>query len=209
MPAGADERRAAFRNRANDRAVPSQLRRNADGAGRAAGAGSESPGQRFHRDCRRHGHEHPAPQPQRDLYRPHQVARQPGSQQRAALSLRQGTGLSDRRADAEFVGGAQADLQDRDRRGAHPCHVGRGTGYPRRKDDLHHQRALHRQQVDAGRAHCGSGIEPQAAAARRRQGFVNGRCPHRPRAEERLRRKNGDGGTCSSTRRCRPASSST
>ena len=89
-----------------------------------------------------------------------------GSDQRAAVPLRQGARLSDRRRDAELAGGAEGNLQDRLGRDSPARHVGRGSGHAERQDDLHHQRALHRQQVDAGRADRRRRAQPQAAAAR-------------------------------------------
>ena len=61
------------------------------------------------------------------------------------------------------------------------------------QDDLHHQRPLHGQQVDAGRADRRRRAQPQAAAARRRQGHLHRGRPHRARAEEGRRREDGDG----------------
>ncbi len=73
--------------------------------------------------------------------------------------------------------------------GRHPParDVGRRAGHPRGQDDLRHQRSLHGEQVDVDRAHRGSRPEPQASAARRRQGSVDRRRPDRAGAEERRR----------------------
>ena len=71
-----DQRRDAHRDRAGHGAVPAQLRRHQDRAGRAAGAHSEPAGQRRHRHRRRHGDQHPAAQPRRGLHGADQAARQ-------------------------------------------------------------------------------------------------------------------------------------
>ncbi len=94
-------------------AVPSELRRHEDRTGRPAVAHPEPPDQRRDRHRRRHGDQHSAAQPERGLHGAHQAARQPRSDQRAAVPLRQGSRLSDRRPDAELAGGAEGDLQDR------------------------------------------------------------------------------------------------
>ena len=69
-----------------DGAVPSELRRHEDRAGRPAGAHSQPADQRRDRHRRRHGDQHPAAQPQRGLHRAHQAARQPGSEQRRSCA---------------------------------------------------------------------------------------------------------------------------
>ena len=61
------------------------------------------------------------------------------------------------------------------------------------QDDLHHQRALHGEQVDARRAHRRRRAQPQAAAAGGREGPVDRGRPHRARAEEGRRREDGHG----------------
>ena len=66
-------------------------------AGRPAVAHPEPADQRRHRHRRRHGDQHPAAQPERGLHGAHQAARQPRPDERAAVPLRQGAGLSDRR----------------------------------------------------------------------------------------------------------------
>ena len=113
VPPRARGRRDPAGDRTADGAVPAQLRRHAHRAGGPAVAHSESARQRRDRHRRRHGDEHPAAQPQRGVHRAHQAARQPGADERAAVPLHQGPGLSDRRARAELAGGAQGDLQDR------------------------------------------------------------------------------------------------
>ena len=84
VPARAAERRAADRDRSDDGAVPSELRRHANRAGGAAVADSEPPDQRRDRHRRRHGDQHSAAQPQRNLHGADQAARQRRS--RAACS---------------------------------------------------------------------------------------------------------------------------
>ena len=84
VPPGAHRRRDARRDRPADGALPAELRRHADRAGRAAGAHPEPAGQRHHRHRRRHGHQHPAAQPGRGVHRAPEAARQPRS--RAACS---------------------------------------------------------------------------------------------------------------------------
>ena len=65
-------------------ALPSELRRHQDRAGRAAGAHPEPADQRHDGHRRRHGDEHPAAQPRRDLHGAGQAARQPGLEQRCS-----------------------------------------------------------------------------------------------------------------------------
>ena len=101
------------RDRAAHGPLPAQLRRHADRAGGAAGAPAEPAGQRHHRHRRRHGHQHPAAQPRRGVHGAPEAARQPRSEQRAAVPLRQGAGLSDRRPDPQLRRRAEGDLQDR------------------------------------------------------------------------------------------------
>ena len=113
VPAGAAGRRDAGRDRPADRALPAQLRRHAHRAGRAAGADPEPAGERHHRHRRRHGHQRAAAQPRRGVHRAPEAAREPGSQQRAALSVGQGPRFSDRRPDPELRRRAARDLQDR------------------------------------------------------------------------------------------------
>ena len=141
------------RDRSVHGALPSQLRRHQDRAGRPAVARPEPPHQRRDGHRRRHGDEHPAAQPQRGLHRARQAARQSGPEQRAVVPLRQGARLSDRRPDAQLARRAQRDLQDRLGRDPAARHVGGRAGDALRQDDLHHQRSLHRQQVGARRAH--------------------------------------------------------
>ena len=78
VPARAHQRRDAHRDRADDGALPAELRRHQDRAGRAAGADPEPAGQRRHRHRRRHGDQHPAAQPRRGLHGADQAARQRG-----------------------------------------------------------------------------------------------------------------------------------
>ena len=153
VPARRHQQRDALGDRADDGAVPAQLRRHEDRAGRAAGADSEPARQRRVRHRRRHGDQHPAAQPRRDLHRAHQAARQRGPDHRAVVPLRQGTGLPDRRPDPEFAGRAEGDLQDRLRLDPAARHLGHRPRDTVDQDDLHRQRALHGQQGAAGRAH--------------------------------------------------------
>ena len=189
----APERRAVDRDRSDDGSLPPQLRRHQDRAGRPAVAGAEPPDQRRDGHCRRHGHQHPAAQPHRGLHGAHQAPRQPRLEQRAVVPLRQRARFSDRRPDAQLAGRAQRDLQDRLGSDSAARHVGRGAGDARGQDDLHHQRALHRQQVGARRAHRRHRVGPQSSAAPRRQGRVDRRCAHRARTEEGRRREDGHG----------------
>ena len=117
----------------------------------------------------------------------------PDLTQRAVVPLRQGTGLSDRRRDAQLARRAEGDLQDRLRRDPPARDVGDGPGDARLEDDLHHQRPLHGQQVDAGRADRRRRAQPQAAAAARRPRPVDRRRADRDRAEEGRRREDGHG----------------
>ncbi len=89
VPPRAHQRRDAHRDRAGHGAVPAELRRHQDRAGRAAGAAAEPAGQRRDRHRRRHGDQHSAAQPRRGLHGARQAARQRGTQQRAAVPLRQ------------------------------------------------------------------------------------------------------------------------
>ena len=87
-------------------ALPAELRRHEDRAGRPAGAHPEPAGQRRDRHRGRDGDQHPAAQPRRGLHRAHQAARQRGHRHRAAVPLHQGPRLPDRRPDPELAGGA-------------------------------------------------------------------------------------------------------
>ena len=88
-----------------------------------------------------------------------------------------GTGLPDRRADPQLVRGAEGDLQDGIRRDSPARHVGGRPDVEGLEDHLHHQHPLHHQQVHAGRADRRGRRQPQAAAARRRQGRLDRRRP--------------------------------
>ena len=131
VPAGAPQRRDADRDRSDDRPVPAELRRHADRAGRPAGADSQPAGQRRDRHRGRHGDQHPAAQPHRGLHRAPEAARQPRSEQRAALPLHQGAGLSDRRPDPQLRRRAEGDLQDRLRRDPPARDLGGRAGHAR------------------------------------------------------------------------------
>ena len=141
MPAHAHQRRDAHRDRADDGALPAELRRHQDRAGRPAGADPEPAGQRRHRHRRRHGDQHPAAQPRRGLHRARQAARQRRAEHRAAVPLRQGARLPDRRPDSQLAGGAQGDLQDRIGIDPPARHLGHRAGDAIDQDDLHRQHA--------------------------------------------------------------------
>ena len=102
VPLGQTECRAAVRNQPADRALSTELRRDQARAGRLTCQAAEPPHQWRDGDCRGHGHEHPATQSQRDLHRAPQALGQPRSQQRPALPIREGTGISHRRPDPQF-----------------------------------------------------------------------------------------------------------
>ena len=68
---------------------------------------------------------------ERSLHGAAQAARQPDLTQRAAVPLRQGAGLPDRRPDAQLAGRAEGDLQDRVRRDPAPRDVGGRAGHAR------------------------------------------------------------------------------
>ena len=140
------------RDRAGDGPVPPELRRHQDRAGRPAGAHPEPARQRRDRHRRRHGDQHPAAQPRRGLHGARQAARQRRPQQRAAVPLRQGPRLPDRRPDPEFGRRAEGDLQDRVGLDPPARHVGHRAGDAIDQDDLHRQHPVHGQQVAAGRA---------------------------------------------------------
>ena len=124
VPAGAHQRRAADRDRSGHRALPSQLRRHEDRAGRAAGAAAEPAGQRRHGHRRRHGHQHPAAQPGRGVPGAVEAARQPGPEHRAAVPVGEGPGLPHRRPDSQLRRRDQGDLPHGIRRGPRARHVG-------------------------------------------------------------------------------------
>ena len=193
VPAGADQRRDAHRDRADDRAFPSELRRHQDRAGRAAGAHPEPARQRHDRHRGRHGDEHSAAQPRRGLHRAHQAARQRRHRHRATEPLHQRPRLPDRRPDPELARGAERDLQDRQRRHPPARHLGHRAGNPLDQDDLHRQRPVHGEQGAARRADRRCGVSPQAAAAPRRQGPVDRGRPDRDRNEEGRRREDDHG----------------
>ncbi len=91
------------------------------------------------------------------------------------------------------IGGDQGDLPDRIRIDPSARHLGHRTGNALDQDDLHREHSLHRQQVAARRAHRRRGVEPQAAAAARREGSLDRRRPHRDRNEEGRRREDDHG----------------
>ena len=187
-----DLRRLPHRDRPDDRALPAELRRHENRARRPALPRAQSPHQRRDGDCGGHGDEHPAAQPARGLHGAHQAARQPGSEQRAVVPLRQGPGFPPA-GRSERAGGAEGDLQDGQRRDPDPRHAGKKGRRAGLEDDLRHERAVHREQGDARRAHRGGGAQPQAAAAPRRAGSVDGRRADRARAQARRRREDGHG----------------
>ena len=90
-------------DRPGHRRLPPELRRHEDRAGRPAGAAAEPARQRRDRHRGRHGDQHPAAQPGRGLHGARQAARQPGPRRSvAAVPLRQGPGLPDRRPDPQL-----------------------------------------------------------------------------------------------------------
>ena len=111
VPAGPHLRRAPPGDRPGDGAVPAELRRHQDRAGRAAVAHPEPARQRRHRHRRRHGHQHPAAQPHRGVPGADQAARQPRPVGGAAVPVRQGAGLPDRRPDPQLAGRDEGDLR--------------------------------------------------------------------------------------------------
>ena len=127
------------------------------------------------------------------LHGARQAPRQPGSEQRAVVPVRQGSGFPDRRPDPELAGRAQGDLQDRLRRDPAPRHVGGRPVDTDVEDDLHHQHPLHGEQVGPGRTDRRGRAQSQAAAAPRREGSVDRRRADRARAETRRGREDGDG----------------
>ena len=84
---------------------------------------------------------------ERGLHGAAEAARQPGPDERSAVPIRQGPGFPDRRADSQFAGGTEGDLQDRIGRCAPPLDVGGRSGHQRKQDHLHHERAVHGEQV--------------------------------------------------------------
>ncbi len=193
VPAHPNQRRDAQRNRAGDGPVPAELRRHQDRTGRAAGPDSESPDQRHHRHRRRHGHQHSAAQPRRDLHGADQAARQRRTEHRAVVPLGERTRLPHRRSDSQLAGGTEGDLQNR--LGLDPAawHLGHRTRDTVDQDDLRRERALHGEQVAADRAHRRDRDRPQAAATARRQGSVDRRCADCDRDEEGRRREDDHG----------------
>ena len=188
MPPGADQRRAARRDRPADRPLPRRLRRIADRAGGAAGAPAEPARQRRGGHRGRHGHQHPAPQPRGDRRRSPRASRRPESRQRTARPPGPRTGLPHRRPDHEHPGRAGRDLLHRKRYDPGSRHVGIRTGPPVVPDGVRHEHALHREQGAGRGAHRRDSRLPRTARAARRQGRVDGRRSHRPRAPGGRRR---------------------
>ena len=122
--ARADRARAAPRHRGRDGRLRPELRRLRAAAGRAPGALPEPARQRFGRDRRRDGDEHPAPQPRRGDRRGRALHRAPRVQAEGPDEVRQGSGLPDRR-DRHGPRRHQGGLRDR---------TGLDQG-PRRHDD--------------------------------------------------------------------------
>jgi hypothetical protein len=85
------------------------------------------------------------------------------------------------------------DLQDRQRHDPDSIALAGGPGHARRQDDLHHQRAVRREQGHARRAHRRRGALAQAAAPGGCEGSVDRRRAHRAGAEGRRRQAHGDG----------------
>ena len=182
------------RDRADDRAVPAELRRHEDRAGGAAGAHPEPARQR------RRPASPSAWRPTSRRTTSARSARRSSSCSTTRTSSNaqlcryvKGPGLPHRRADSELAGGAEGDLQDR--LGLDPAarHVGHRAGDAIDQDDLHRQHSLHGQQVAARRADRRSRPQPQAAAAARRQGPVDRGRAHRDRDEEGRRREDDHG----------------
>ena len=147
VPARAHQRRDPDRDRSGHGRVPAELRRHARGAGRAAGAHSESARERRHRHRRRHGDEHSAAQPQGSLRgADRDDRRRHGALERPARQAHQGPGFSDRRPDHEHAAGDPRDLQDRQRHDSHPRELAGRPVLAQRQDDLHHERAVRREQ---------------------------------------------------------------
>ena len=143
------------------------------------------------------------------LHGARQAARQPGSEQRAVVPVREGAGFPDGRPDPELAGGAQGDLQDRLRRD--PARATWEEGPSTRTSKTIYitsipytvNKSVLVERIARGRA------QPQAAAAPRREGPVHRRRAHRARAEDATPTRRWSWRTCSSTRRSRPTSSST
>ena len=192
MSLGQAQRRAAVRDRPAHRPLPAELRRDEARAGRLTCPSTEPPDQRRDGDCRGHGHEHPAAQSQRDLHGAAQAPGQPRPQQRAALPIREGTGIPHRRSDTQFGRGAQGDVPDRLWIRPRARHVGARAGQPWDPDGVHHESAVHGEQGAAGRADCRHRAHAEIAAPARRQGSLDRRRANRAGARAGRRRQEGD-----------------
>ena len=87
----------AARHRRGHRRLRAQLRRVASGAVGTAGALPQPARQRLVRHRRRHGHQHPAPQPARGDRRSRRLHRRPVDRREGPDEAHQGPGLPDRR----------------------------------------------------------------------------------------------------------------
>ena len=114
-----DHRRDAGRHREGDRRLRRQLRRTAAPADGPAVEAAEPARQRLVGHRGRHGDQHPAAQPRRDLRRGARADRQPGAHRRRAVRDRPRPRLPDRRHDLPLRGPAQPDHR---REGPHRCH---------------------------------------------------------------------------------------
>ena len=125
--AGRHQRRDAGGHRPGHGRLHGQLRRSAPGAHRAAGSPAEPAGQRVVRDRGRHGDQHPAPQPGRDLPRGGAADRPAGRHRRRPVRDRDRAGLPDRWDRLPLRGPAlDRRREGADRRHPHMYATGRG-----------------------------------------------------------------------------------
>ena len=161
---------AARGSRQGHRRLPGQLRQFRARAGGAAGALSQSPGQRRRRHRRRHGDQYPAAQSRRGDRRLRGADRQSGALDRGLDRHHSGSGFPDRRHHFGPPGHPRR-LPSRPRL-HHDARQGRVRDPARRaRGDRHFRNSLSGEQGASGRAHRRTGARQEArghlGAARR------------------------------------------
>ena len=164
--AGEGRAGAARRSRQGHRRLPGQLRQFRARAGGAAGALSQSAGQRRRRHRGRHGDQHPAAQSRRGDRRLRGADRQSGAVDRRSDRHRAGTGFPDRRHHSRPPGHPRR-LSSRPRLHRH-ARQGRIRDAARRaRGDRHLRNSLSGEQGASGRAHRRTGARQEDRGHRR------------------------------------------
>ncbi len=180
---------AARRPRQGHRRFPAQLRQYRARAGGAAGALSQSAGQRRRRHRRRHGDQYPAAQSRRGDRRLHRADRRSGAVDRGSDRDRAGSGFSDRRHHSRPPGHPRR-LSSRPRLDRH-ARQGRVRDAARRaRSDRHFRNSLPGEQGAHGRAHRRTGAREEA---RRHFGAARRVRPRRLSRGDRIAARRGAG----------------